>query len=145
MSRLIVFDLLCAQPMKGRNGWIKFHGGGEYTKTIFYELSNCIGEGMKLYACYDSSNYIDEWVQTIINHNTQIIAKQCTDYNEIVKFLNTLDSSNDDIVFYTGMIYPYRIDNCKLPESIMTVGTCHGLRDLEKPYDIESWRYATEF
>ena len=46
---VIVFDLLCSQPV----GKVKFHGGGEYTKTVFKFFADSYSGASKIVACFN--------------------------------------------------------------------------------------------
>ena len=136
--KIIVFDLFSAQPKQG----IKFHGGGEYIKTVFkvlLETIKTLNITSIIHVCFDTENYIDEWISLIIGRNN-LLVHSVKNEREIVDVLYELDGT--DITFYTGMIYLYGKDKVQFPEGVRTIGTCHGLRLLEKPYDIYAYKYG---
>lgn len=64
------------------------------------------------------------------------------DESSIVNELFKLDT-NDQVTFFSGMIYLYGKDKVTFPDKVRTIGTCHGLRTLEKPYDKYSYKYVS--
>lgn len=136
----IIFDLLCAQPI----GSLKFHGGGEYTKTVFqYVVERNISEklNLKITVCFDFDKFIDEWILKQINglDIEKVCVKNIKDINDVVK----RESAADDVRFFAGMGYNYQEGNVDFPKNVVSIGVFHGLRILEKPYDSEAWRYGT--
>ncbi len=133
---MIVFDLLCAQPLNG----VKFHGGGEYTKTIFreYILKSTTDEIKEIIVCYNFDEFLDDWILTLINDsNVQKIDVKSKE--EIVNVIKEF-SGNHLITFYAGLAYDY--GNANFPKSVYRIGTFHGLRPLEMPYDKVIFRYV---
>lgn len=133
---MVVFDLLCSQPVNG----VKFHGGGEYTKTIFreYVLKSTTNERKEIIVCYNFDGFLDDWLLTLINdNNIQKINVKCK--QEIVDVIKKF-SGNCPITFYAGLAYDY--GDIVFPENVYRIGTFHGLRSLEKPYDKVIFRYV---
>lgn len=133
--KYIIIDLLCTQPISGT----KFHGGGEYTKSVFSELlqiANPTSE--KLIACYNKDKFIDEWILSLIEEKS-ITVQNVTKNSEIVDFMYSLPS-NCEIRFFAGMAYGY--GKTKFPKNVYSIGTCHGLRMIEKPFDDNIIYYA---
>lgn len=130
MKKEVVFDLLFAQPI----GDSKFHGGGEYIKTVFHALAERYQGEYPLIACYDQDRFIDEWILTLIEQKG-IQKQDVKTAANVVAYVG--DRSREASVrFFAGMVYPY--DAFSFPENVTCIGTCHGLRMLEKLYD----RYA---
>ena len=137
--KIIVFDLFSAQPKRG----IKFHGGGEYIKAIFRVLAEkycCYSAELELHVCYEKENYIDDWIKKILEED-KFIVHDVNSEREIVDLLYGF-TGNQNVTFYTGMIYLYDKQHVKFPQQVNTIGTCHGLRLLEKPYDTYGFMYA---
>lgn len=120
MAKKILFDLLSAQP----NGNSKFHGGGEYIKTVLQKLINDYSDFIKIYVFYDKSKFLDDWLTKLI------VSKNIVSYNatHISDVSNILRCEKFDI-FYSGLPYCYTMD--MFPYSIRKVGTFHGLRPIE--------------
>lgn len=138
----IVFDLMYSQPTNG----VRFHGGGEYTKTIFFELvkySNLMrnqnDDQILIYVVYDTDKYIDEEIQNIIKKNKDFLIVASVKYTEdIMNVIQDL-SKKVSLTFFSGMIYPY--SKCVFPNNVRKVGICHGLRMIELPKDKYSLLY----
>lgn len=134
----IYFDLLCAQPF----GMTKFHGGGEYTKAVFKQLSEFLGlDSFLLTVFYDFDLFIDDWILEVIKEK-DIVAINVKSYSEIGRYLNKL-SSYDDVTFYAGLVNQY--SNIEMTDKVRTIGTCHGLRQLEKDFDLNRYFYINSF
>ena len=50
----VIFDLFFAQPI----GDTKFHGGGEYIKSVFVKLAMEYTDKCQLEVCYNTSNFL---------------------------------------------------------------------------------------
>lgn len=129
MKRILV-NLLCAQPSIEA----KYHGGGEYTKTIFEHLIKKYSKNIKICAFYDSERFLDEWLiklsekQGVIFYNV----KGYMDINDLLK------KEHFDVL-YTGAIDHY--PGIKFPHGLVRIGTLHGLREYEAPIDKTSSMY----
>ena len=133
---ITVFDLACSQPYEG----IKFHGGGEYTKTVFSAFVESCTEGFQsLYVCYDYDRFLDDWLKDIIEANS-IKSINVKSKAEIVSFVNEL-ANTDDVIYYAGIAYGY--EGLKFSGNVKTIGTFHGLRLIEKPIDKNIIQYMT--
>lgn len=136
--KIIIFDLLCAQPIEN----MKFHGGGEYTKTVFKHLvemerdERCVS----LEVCFDSEKYIDDWIIDIVKEKniTMHDVKSCNDIYLIVLSL----SCQNDVTFFSGLASGYKKSLMPFPDTVRKIGVFHGLRMLEKPYDKNAWHYG---
>lgn len=136
--KVIIFDLFSAQP----KAEIKFHGGGEYIKTVFYRISQYAATA-DIHVCYDTEVFIDQWILNRIKER-KITVHSVKSEKEIVKEIDRIEDSDAKVCFYTGMIYLYRSDQVKFPDRVRTIGTCHGLRTLEKPYEKYGYIYGTK-
>lgn len=120
----IVFDLMVSQPELGS----KFHGGGEYTKTVFRELCTKHGGDVEIIAFYDKDRFLDDWIlQLIIDYN---IKSYCIhSYNE----LSELDDFKTADTFVACLMKG--VDIVKKPDGMKIIGVYHGFRALEKTID----------
>jgi len=133
----IVFDILSAQPQ----GNTKFHGGGEYTKHILREFLGMYGEldSVKVSVCLNEDSFVDDWIKEKKNKGV-ITVYNVKSTEQIIELLNQLSISNK-IRFFAGQIYDY--SKYSLPKSVIGIGTCHGLRMLEKPRDVVMLFYTS--
>lgn len=121
---VIVYDLLFSQPL----GKSKFHGGGEYIKTVFRFLVENYSSSCRIIGLYDYDRFIDDWLKRIIEEYSieTINVKNAVEVSEYL-------SSNCVDTFFSGLAYAY--ESVKLPNKIRRIGTIHGLRTLEMPCD----------
>lgn len=133
--KVLLFDLLYAQPLGGA----KFHGGGEYIKSVFQALSQIEGAEYSLEVCYNQNEFIDDWIKDIILKKN-IPVYQVATAEDIIDVIEKIEDKGN-LRFFTGMIYSY--SQVKFPEGVKTFGVCHGLRGLEKPYDREAFRFIS--
>lgn len=131
---VVVFDLLCSQPI----GDVQFHGGGEYTKTVFKALLKMRRKEDKIFVCFDKTSFLDSWIIEEVENQT-VEFHQVVNYGEIVSFLRSFPDSVK-IRFFAGLSYVYQ--DYVFPENVIGIGTCHGLRYLEKPFDKNSIKYG---
>lgn len=131
----VVFDLLFAQPVGGA----KFHGGGEYIKTVFEFFIRQYDGTYPLEVCYNQDIFLDDWLLRIIKEKN-IGVHQVKTADDIVAILKKL-AKRENVRFFAGMIYPY--DHYDFPDNIIRIGTCHGLRGMEKPYDTTARYYIS--
>lgn len=131
----IVFDLLYAQPF----GDTKFHGGGEYIKSVFKALSDRMSDQFQLEVCFDKTAFLDDWILNVIQEKNITVhpVKNVQDIQDVLWKM----TDPEKLKFFTGMIYQY--ENFSFPDGCSSIGVCHGLRGLEKPYDSEAWRYIS--
>ncbi len=131
---IILFDLLFAQP----HNKVKYHGGGEYTKTIFHYLIENIQDISRLHILFDPEKYIDQEVKELIVEkmvNTHSV-KNVEDIYNVMEQL----SEHNQVLFFAGMVYPYVEKG--FGENVYSIGVCHGLRMVEKPKDRFSILYV---
>jgi len=120
---MLLFDLYSAQPV----GNTKFHGGGEYIKTIFYKLLE-LYPNISISACFNYDKFIDDWIlEEIKCHNVYTINTKS--YDDIFLELNSGKYNS----FFSGI--PYWFDRNKLNVDVYCIGTIHGLRPLECTFD----------
>lgn len=116
----LLFDLTATQPSAA----IKRHGGGKYCEMLFFAM--CQRE-LKFQAFWDSSRYINpEVLQSAKKTNIQLHDIRNTSLDNIAKTQNISH-------IYSALpenILPW--PNCKI------LGTVHGLRSLEMPFDFYS-------
>lgn len=122
----ILFDLLDAQPV----GDTKFHGGGEYIKAVFEELvkNDCPNN---LAVCFDENKFLDDWLVNLIKENNLKIEQACS-HEDIYEIINSGKYER----FFSGL--PYWLRREKIFAPIHCVGTVHGLRGVECPFDVYS-------
>jgi len=126
----ILFDLLSAQP----TGNTKYHGGGEYIKTVFQKLCSEFSDKCELSVFYDESKFIDEWIVHYIK-NYKIKKYNIKEISE----LKIVFESNQFDVFYSGL--PYLYNKNLFPENVIVKGTVHSLRNVEMPVDRYTYIY----
>lgn len=128
----VLFDLYNAQP----DGESKYHGGGEYIKTVFKCLACDFSKKCELIVFYDDEKFMDDWVIRIINK------KNIKQYNvkELSEIKGILASEKIDIL-YSGL--PYRYKKEWIPSGVNFKGTIHGLRQIELPTDKYAKYYLT--
>lgn len=134
---VVIFDLLYAQPQNG----IRYHGGGEYSKSVFKKFVDEDKTNRNIHVCYDFENFIDTWILETINKH-QIEKHNVKNSSEIAEVVNNI-AKKDTVRFFAGMIYPYSI--CTFDNNVTAIGTCHGLRMLEKPFDPIALKYVCGF
>lgn len=130
MTKKLLFDLLSAQPY----GNTKFHGGGEYIKTVLKKLLEDYSEFIKIEVFYDKSKFLDEWLLEIISLKRGRVYDVDT-INDVERILNL----NNFDIFYSGL--PYTYTEKMFPKPIKKIGTFHGLRPIECPGDDYKFAY----
>ena len=130
----LLFDLLHAQPDRGT----KFHGGGEYTKTVFHALLNRPARTFQLEVCYHPGRFLDDWIKQAIEAQgiRSIPVESARGILQIVRE----HPDRRELIFYSGLINKFY--DTPFPEEVRTIGTFHGLRNLEKPFDRDALQYA---
>ncbi len=124
----LLFDLTALQPSQGR-----FHGGGEYARTILFEL---LKSGKSEFECiYNPSQWIDPEITDALAEKN-IVTRTVTSVSDIEMLLH----KNGYDVFYSALPYNYGPLNCGKTCFAMTI---HGLRDLEMPTDRYEYLYNT--
>lgn len=128
--RTILFDLLLSQPI----GTSKFHGGGEYIKTIFEYLVKNYSNQVKIIVYYNNNNFIDDWIKDLINKYEikQYFISDISEIKEIFKDENVK-------IFYSGL--PYNYHKSWFPKNVKIKGTIHGLRPIELSHDEFEYKY----
>lgn len=130
----VLFDLLGAQPNTVGS---KFHGGGEYSKTVFKALVDNIGNHT-LIVFFDKELFMDDWILALIKENN-IRVYYVKEYNDLAE----LAAKERIDVYFSGM--PYKMIGKILPEDVRKIGTFHGLRALECPTDTYEYKYRTGY
>ncbi|BBN97848.1 glycosyltransferase [Sporolactobacillus terrae] len=120
----ILYDLLCTQPIDGS----KFHGGGEYGKAIFERLIKERKYDIQIDVFFNKKVYLDDWLINLIN-TEKLNVKNIKNEKE----LNTLLDTEQYSLFYTAL--PVNYPNLIIPKKTKYIGTIHGLRSIEMPYD----------
>lgn len=124
----LLFDLTASQP----NASGKRHGGGKYCEMLFIALCN---KKVSFDAFYDSSKYINPIVVDSAQQNN-------------IKLHDIQQQHIQDIITTQNITHLYSA----LPESILPwpnckiLGTIHGLRSYEMPFDFFSkWQFDNGF
>lgn len=130
--KTVLFDLLNAQPSRTS----KFHGGGEYIKSIFEHFVVSFSDKTRIIAFYDETRYLDNWIKELIQdkqvrvflvHGVEEVKNICTE--------NQID------IFFSGLPEYYKRE-WFTPETRI-VGTIHGLRKIEKGHDKFEYKYCS--
>ncbi len=128
--RVILFDLLNAQPNKSS----KYHGGGEYIKTVFAALVERCKKDVQIVPFYDSQRFLDGWIKSLI----QSKKLKTIDVKSIDQIQMVADQISADI-FFSGLPEHYRRE--WFPQYTKIIGVIHGLRKIEKSHDKYEWKY----
>jgi glycosyltransferase involved in cell wall biosynthesis len=119
--KTVLFDLYYSQPL----GKSKFHGGGEYIKTVYKALLKNYLDKCNLVVFYDDTKFLDDWIlESFEKFGVE---------KEIVHSLEELEgifARRKIDVFYSGLPYSYW-RKVKIPSGVVKRGTVHGLRGLE--------------
>jgi glycosyltransferase involved in cell wall biosynthesis len=126
----ILVDLWNAQPF----GSMKFHGGGEYIKTIYKSILQSLPANFYVVVFYDSSLFLDKWILDSFDKDC-VKSVDIRNLNDVQQAI--FDEKPD--VFYSGM--PYVYGSLDVPPETLFCGTFHGLRSLELPFDIYEYKY----
>lgn len=130
VMKSIFFDLMVTQP----TGGTKFHGGGEYTKTIFRELCTRHLDEINLNVFFNPDLFIDEWILNLIEEKN-IRAYRVKSYYE----LNNIDEFINADTLFAGL--PTGLSKLTINPSMKVIGVFHGFRQLVKPSDITAPLY----
>ena len=126
----VIFDLMVSQPNLGS----KFHGGGEYTKTVFRELCVNYCKDVNLSAFYDPDRFIDEWVLNVAKEHN-VVLYTVHNYDEV----SDLQAFQEADTFVACLMKG--VDLVRKPRNMKVIGVYHGFRELEKPIDSTSPLY----
>lgn len=129
----IVFDLMVSQPVDGS----KFHGGGEYTKTVFKYLCDHFLDEIELTVFYNPDLFIDEWIIEIINRKN-INCLLVHSYREVSDSSSFQEADTFVACLMAG------VDKVRIPNGMQVIGVYHGFRALEKPIDSTSYLYESD-
>ena len=126
----LLFDLWSCQP----NEKVKFHGGGEYIKSVFKRLVELNVGKCCLTVFFNKGLFIDDWIkQLIVVKSIRVLpVKEMKDVQDILK-------NNKFDVFYSGI--PYAYGCLDIPSETFFCGTIHGLRLVELPCDKYAFKY----
>lgn len=130
----VIFDLMVSQPDLGS----KFHGGGEYTKTVFRELCLNYSGSVNLSAFYDPDRFIDDWVLNLAKEH-KVHLYTVHNYNDV----SNLTAFQEADTFVACLMKG--VDLVRRPKNMKVIGVYHGFRELEKPIDVYSPLYEPSF
>ncbi|MBR4325170.1 MAG: glycosyltransferase family 4 protein [Bacteroidales bacterium] len=120
----LLFDLFATQP--GQTG--KRHGGGKYGEIIFKRM---IERGYKPSCYYSDSVWLNPEILSLVKSNSiPMYDIDKTSLSEIVR-----KEKIDKIYSCLPLSRELNFNLCKV------VGTIHGLRSLELPFDSFFWKY----
>lgn len=120
----LLYDLLSTQPV----GSIKFHGGGEYGKSLFSGVVKNLEDSVELSVCYNPNIFLDDWLLDLINNSgCKVIPITSTE-----DIASLIESGTYD-VFYSPI--PYYLHRDGAQSATRLIGTVHGLRSIEMPTD----------
>lgn len=126
----ILFDLLSSQPI----GSSKYHGGGEYIKTIFGKMVEEYSDKIEIIPFYNNEKFIDDWIIALIR------SKKLKCYTiKSQEEIKEVASQTDPDIFFSGL--PAKYSRNWFPKSTKIIGTIHGLRKIEKPHDEYEYKY----
>ena len=129
--KTLLFDLYHAQP----SGGSKYHGGGEYIKSIFKALVEEYLDRIQLVVFFNNSLFLDEWIKdTIDKKNIQTYF-----VTELSQLQHVFEKMSVDI-FFSGL--PEHFKPEWFPQNVIKVGTIHGLRKIEKASDRYEYKYV---
>jgi hypothetical protein len=127
----LLFDLMATQP----NNEMKYHGGAEYTKAVFYVLSGEFNKtDYEIYAFYDFEKMLDPMVDNTVKDNNFTVFN-CSNIADVEVLLR---NGKFDI-FFSGL--PYDYCDIDIPIETKFVFTIHGLRQIENMTDKYMWLY----
>lgn len=117
----ILVDLLACQPVAGS----KFHGGGEFIKTVFRELSS-YQDRCNLIVYYNHDIFLDDWIKRLIKENSmkEYDVKSYKEIN-VPKLFDGID------IYFAGLLGSLR--TVDIPDGVKVIGVYHGLRSQELP------------
>ena len=119
----VLFDLMSSQP----DAKTKFHGGGEYIKTVFNELCN-YKDQVKLFVFYNPDCFLDDWIYKKIQ-TCGIETNEVHGYPEVEKLVAFQQAD----IFFAGLMTSVHF--IEFPQSIKVIGVYHGFRSLELPIE----------
>jgi glycosyltransferase involved in cell wall biosynthesis len=132
MKKTILFDLLNSQPSVKS----KYHGGGEYIKTVFRQLLIEFHGSCEISVFYDKEKFMDEWVLDLIS-KYDVTTDDVRSYDQ---FKLWIQGKQFDI-FYSGLPFTYKKE--WFSDKIKIRGTVHGLRPIELPSDKYACKYGS--
>lgn len=130
----ILFDLMVSQPVAGS----KFHGGGEYTKTVFKKLCDEYLSNTELHVFYNSKQFIDQWILDYFSMENVVVHDVDT-YDKVVSLIDELKPST----LFLGLMQG--LDRIDPVAGMRIVAVYHGFRSLEAPTDITAPLYENRF
>lgn len=120
----IIFDLMISQPDLGS----KFHGGGEYAKTVFKELCIKYSKDIELIVFYDPNRFLDDWILQLIEQFS-IHFYHVQNYDDVSQLEDFQTADTFVACLMKG------VDKIKKPAGMKVIGVYHGFRELEKIID----------
>jgi glycosyltransferase involved in cell wall biosynthesis len=128
----LLFDLIAAQPLLGD----RVHGGGKYTKKLFFELFTSGNKDLNIFFLFDSSRFIDQnMLDQIQAKGAKLIDITQLDIKDIIK-------NNQIHRFYSALPYSIAFDFLEIfKTNCEVIVTIHGLRELETELNLGAVKY----
>lgn len=119
----LLFDLLATQPF----GTVKRHGGGKYAEVIFRRM---VERNIAFSCVYNSDLWIlPEIISICKNKNIPLLDLKFESLTNIIK------NNKIDVIYSALPGSLGKVDDCRI------IGTIHGLRDFETPFDTIFYSY----
>jgi len=128
--KTLIFDLLVTQP----NRTAKFHGGGEYVKTLFFRLLQHTDK-LKIIAVYNADAFLDPAVAKVIEeHRLETV---CVENHQELQNSGLFERAD---IYLCGLSEP--VIRMSFPQGLQVITVYHNIRSLEKPIDCTSHLYS---
>lgn len=137
-----LFDLLSTQEYNN----VKYHGGGEYGKQVLLDLLDKAplgSEGFRFFILYNGNVFIEEEIKTRIEGDEYVHCIRAENYNGLASIIeaNGIDRYYSPVPYYL----PDHPDINRIKSSVTLLGTMHGLRKLEFPFDENEKFFRNDF
>lgn len=129
-SRRLLYDLWKAQPNRDS----KYHGGGEYMKSLLQSFLLKHGHDANIDVFYDMNRFMDDWVVSLLKEYGVRI-RHVSRNSELKEIL----AAGEYCCLYSGL--PLDYDREIIPDSVHFIGTVHGIRFAETPTDQYEYKY----
>lgn len=123
----LLFDLMATQPF----GTVKRHGGGKYAEVIFRRM---VERSIDFCCFYDSARWIlPELISICKDNNIKLYDLSQVPLTQVIK------DNNIDVLYTALPEVLGKVSGCHI------IGTIHGLRDFETPFDNIFYNYSSTF
>ncbi len=133
--RCLIFDLTTIQ----KSGKVRFHGGGEYSKTILYHLCGRQTSEFHIVVAAIRDEKIEQW---LLNRIQETNAEICyvDERKEIINIFQDKNDRNVQLLYFNGNVTDQDME-MKMPRKVCYIGTYHGLRWIELQPKDNYWLY----